>query len=128
LNENNSFQPILTDCFYVKFHVPVNLFLRFSLSMAESSFYHEALCRLFTHPGEGNTEAVLEAVARRAEELSIGKILVATCSGETALKARKMLKPHIHLIAVSHVTGFAAPDVQEMPEQKRREEFSNHGE
>ncbi len=89
--------------------------------MAESSFYHEVPCRLFARAGEENTQAVLEAVARRTEERSIGKVLVATCSGETALKARKILKPSIQLIAVSHVCGFAKPDSQEMSEEKRRE-------
>ncbi|OPY89220.1 MAG: Pyruvate kinase, alpha/beta domain [Syntrophus sp. PtaU1.Bin208] len=89
--------------------------------MVQSSFYQEASCRLFARAGEENTQAVLEAVARRAEERSIKKVLVATCSGETALKARKILKPSIQLIAVSHVCGFARPDFQEMSEEKHRE-------
>jgi hypothetical protein len=89
--------------------------------MVGSSFYQDVPCRLFSRSGKENTQAVLEAVARRAEELSIGKVLVATCSGETAHRARKILKPSIQLIAVSHVTGFAKPDLQEMPEQVRRE-------
>ena len=83
--------------------------------------YHDVPCRLFSRSGNENTEAVLEAVASRAEELSIGKVLVATCSGETALKAKKILKTSIQLIAVSHVTGFAKPDFQEMNDQKRKE-------
>jgi uncharacterized protein len=62
----------------------------------------------------------LDIAARRAEDLGIEKILIATCTGKTALKALDYfdLKKH-RMIAVSHVTGFIRPNEQEMPEQVR---------
>ena len=54
--------------------------------------------------------------------MGIEKILIATCTGKTALRALDYfdLKKH-RLIAVSHVTGFIHPNEQEMPEQVRVE-------
>lgn len=83
--------------------------------------YEDVPCRYFEKPGPRNTEKVLEAVSDRAEALSIGKVLIATCSGSTAFKALEILKPNLQIIAVSHVTGFGKPDVQEMPEDTRKE-------
>ena len=76
----------------------------------------------FTKPGPQNTPTCLDVAARRAGELGIEKILIATCTGKTALKALDYfdLKKHC-MIAVSHVTGFIRPNEQEMPEQVRSE-------
>ena len=46
--------------------------------MSESSPYHDISCRYFHKPGGKNTKGVLEAVSKRAKELSIGKVLIAT--------------------------------------------------
>jgi hypothetical protein len=59
--------------------------------MTDPSPYREISCRYFAKPGGRNTKAVLEAMARRASELSIGKVLVATVSGRTAFEALKGL-------------------------------------
>jgi len=75
--------------------------------------------RCFREPGPANTGNVLKAVAVRAKKLGIQKILVATCSGDTVLEALKVLDPGVRLIAVTHVTGFAEPDTQEMEESRR---------
>ncbi|MFH0957486.1 MAG: hypothetical protein V1897_02175, partial [Pseudomonadota bacterium] len=40
------------------------------------------------------------------------------------LKARQLLDPEIHIIAVSHVTGFVKPNHQEMPPEVRQELIS----
>ena len=74
----------------------------------------------FTKPGPRNTATCLDIAARRAEDLGIEKILIATCTGKTGLKALDCfdLKKH-RMIAVSHVTGFVLPNEQEMPEQVR---------
>jgi hypothetical protein len=40
--------------------------------------YNDVTCRYFEKPGPKNTEAVLEAVSRRAKELGIKKVVVAT--------------------------------------------------
>jgi hypothetical protein len=63
----------------------------------------------------------MEAVSRRAGDLRIERVLVATNTGKTALDALEVLGKEIKIIAVSHVTGFLKPDHQEMSEESRRE-------
>jgi hypothetical protein len=89
--------------------------------MAESPLYHDIPCRYFIKPGGKNTNAVFEAVSRRAKELSIGTVLIATCSGRTAFAALKVLDKNIKIIAVTHVTGYAKPNFQELDEKDRQE-------
>ncbi len=89
--------------------------------MNQMSEYNDVTCRYFKKPGPKNTQGVLEAVSRRAKELGIGKVVVATCSGRTALKAREILDPDLKMVAVSHVTGFREPNHQELPEDVRAE-------
>ena len=86
--------------------------------------YNDVTCRYFEKPGPKNTEAVLEAVSRRAKELGIKKVVVATCSGQTAFKALEILDPGLKIIAVSHETGFREPNHQELPEDVRQELIS----
>jgi hypothetical protein len=86
--------------------------------------YIDAPCRYFEKPGPRNTKKVLEAVSKRAEALSIEKVLIATCSGKTAFEAIKTLKDGTRIIAVTHVTGFSKPDVQEMSDEIREELMS----
>jgi hypothetical protein len=83
--------------------------------------YDDVPCRYFEKPGPRNTKKVLEAVSKRAEALAIEKVLIATCSGSTAFDALEILKAGIRIIAVTHVTGFGKPNVQEMPEETRKE-------
>jgi len=45
---------------------------------------------------------------------------VATCSGRTAFEARKHFDPSLKIIAVTHVTGYGEPNVQELSEEDRR--------
>jgi hypothetical protein len=88
--------------------------------MIASPSFSEIPCRYFPKPGPANTGAVLEAVARRAKELSIDRVIVATCSGRTAFEARKSFDPSLKIIAVTHVAGFDEPNVQELSEEDRR--------
>ncbi len=76
-------------------------------------------CRCFTKPGKKNTGDVLALAAKRARELAIGKILIATCSGKTALAAAKIFGADARIIAVTHVTGFTKPNVQELDDKTR---------
>jgi hypothetical protein len=76
--------------------------------------------RYFEEAGDANTRDVLDAVSHRADALGIRAVLVATCSGMTALEAVDLLDPGIRIIAVTHYTGFVRPDHQEMPEKVRR--------
>jgi uncharacterized protein len=88
--------------------------------MSESS-YHDISCRYFHKPGGKNTRGVLEAVSKRAKDISIRKILIASYSGRTAFEALKILDKDISIIVVTHVTGYAKPDVQELDEKDRKE-------
>ncbi len=77
-------------------------------------------CLYFDQPGEANTEATLKRAALRAGELNIKQVVVASASGQTALKAAEIF-PDRRLVVVSHSTGFYRPDFQEMPEEVRRQ-------
>lgn len=92
--------------------------------MSDLVQYDDVQCRYFQKPGPRNTKKVLEAVSKRAEALSIRKVLIASCSGKTAIDAREILNDGIRIIAVTHVTGFAKPNSQEMPEETRKELIS----
>ncbi|MDI6697822.1 MAG: pyruvate kinase alpha/beta domain-containing protein [Candidatus Saccharicenans sp.] len=77
-------------------------------------------CLYFDEPGEINTEATLKRAAIRAGELNVRQVVVASASGQTALKAAEIFRD-CRLVAVTHSTGFGRPDFQEMPEDVRRQ-------
>ena len=87
---------------------------------------HDITCRYFAKAGRINTGKVMEAVSQRAKQLGIGTVLVATCSGKTAMEAVNCLGPDIAIIAVTHYTGFVRPDYQELEDDMRRE-LESHG-
>ena len=55
----------------------------------------------FDEPGEENTQLVVEAVCKRLEGSGIGKVIVASTSGETAVEFARSLKGNVELICVS---------------------------
>ena len=59
--------------------------------MAQARRFDKVMSRYFRKAGKSNTLDVLEAVARRAGELGIQKVLVPSVSGTTALAAAKTL-------------------------------------
>lgn len=76
--------------------------------------------------GEENTEAVIEAAAKRAAELGISYIVVASTSGRTALKMAEAVKGRsIKVIGVSHQYGQKEKGEWEVEEEykKRIEEL-----
>ena len=76
----------------------------------------------FDRPGPQNTDAVVEAVKKRREELGIGYVVVASNSGETALKLWNALKDaDVKLISIPHHAGFSGGDKQSITPEKRRE-------
>ncbi len=77
--------------------------------------YYEASSCYFSKPGSNAAERVLECVHKRAQELNIKDVLIASVTGATALKAREVLGPDVRMIVVTHVTGFEKPNQQEMP-------------
>ncbi len=72
----------------------------------------------FLEPGSANTNKTLEIAKRRAEELGIKTIVVASTSGETGLKAVKIFANY-KVVVVTHTTGFQTPDSQELTPQNR---------
>ncbi len=62
----------------------------------------------FDKPGEGNTDELISFAARRAEELGINFVVVATTQGGTALKAKKGFSNDTCIIAVTIAEGFSS--------------------
>lgn len=79
----------------------------------------------FDSPGPENTEQVLNLARKRAEELGIRNILVATSSGRTGALASKIFEGY-DLIVVSHHTGFKSPGAQELQEDFRKQILANN--
>lgn len=77
-------------------------------------------CLYFEQPGEVNTEATLKRAALRVEELKIRQVVLASASGQTALKAAEIFRD-CQLVVVTHSTGFYRPNHQEMPAGVRRQ-------
>jgi len=75
-------------------------------------------CVYFEKPGKPNTRRTLEAAARRAGEMDIETVLVASVSGDSALMAAELM-PGKNLVAVTHSTGFIKPDHQQMQSEQR---------
>ena len=74
----------------------------------------------FPKSGSENTEETLALAKRRAEELGIRTIVVASTSGETGVKAVNTFANY-KVVIVTHSTGLQAPDVQELRPQHREE-------
>ncbi len=85
----------------------------------------EAKTVYFENTGSDNTDETLRIARKRADELGIKTVLVASTSGVTAVKAITALKG-LRVIAVSHQAGFKEPDTQEFTAENR-EKFENGG-
>ncbi len=73
----------------------------------------------FAHPGIENTDETFRIARQRAEELGIKTMLVASTTGDTAVRAVEALKG-FRLIFVTEVTGFLKPGIQEFTEENRK--------
>ena len=73
----------------------------------------------FKHSGSENAEVALKIARRRAGELGIKNMIVASTTGNTAVQAMDILKG-LRVIIVTHVTGMREPNVQEFTEENRR--------
>jgi hypothetical protein len=80
----------------------------------------------FDKPGADNTEEVLHIAKKRAEELGIKTIVVATTIGNTAVRATEVFKG-TKVVAVTHSTGFKTPNTQELTEENRQKILANGG-
>ena len=72
----------------------------------------------FSETGKVNTDCTLALAGERAEALGIRTILVATTTGATGVRATELL-PGFNIVAVTHSTGFPAPNVQELAAENR---------
>lgn len=78
----------------------------------------EAKTVYFDKLGRDNTDEVLRITRQRAEELGIKTVLVASTTGNTAVKAMDVLQG-LRIIAVTHVSGYRGPNSQEFTEKNR---------
>jgi len=76
----------------------------------------------FERPGRENTDAVVRAVKRRVKDLGIKYVIVASDSGETALKFLEALKEmNVTLISVAEHAGYAGGDKTSIKPEMRKE-------
>jgi hypothetical protein len=91
-----------------------------------NSYMIEVQTVYFAESGSANTDRTLEIAKKRAEKLGIKTVVVASTSGETGVKAVKLLT-NCKVVVVTHATGFPAPDVQELTPQNRAEILEKGG-
>ena len=80
----------------------------------------------FDKPGGDNTEEVLRIAKKRAVELGIKTVVVATTTGNTGVRATEVFKG-IKVVVVTHSTGFKTPNTQELTEENRQKIVANGG-
>jgi hypothetical protein len=80
----------------------------------------------FPQTGSQNTDEVLRLAKLRAKELGIKSILVASTTGDTAVKAVEAFKG-TRVVAVSHFTGMREPNIQEFTEENKQKVVSAGG-
>jgi hypothetical protein len=80
----------------------------------------------FSQPGSQNTDEILRLAKIRAKELGIKSILVASTTGDTAVKAMEKLKG-FRVVVVSHFTGMKGPNIQEFTDENRQKVISAGG-
>jgi hypothetical protein len=80
----------------------------------------ESKITYFNKPGgEANTTKTLALAKKRAVELGIKTIVVASTVGGTAVKAVNVFKGY-KVVVVTHVAGFREPNTQEFTEENRK--------
>jgi len=74
----------------------------------------------FDEGGPQNTDETLALSLKRARELGISDVLVASTRGYTGIKAANVFRD-MNLVVVSHAMGWKEPGIPEMIDQNRRE-------
>ena len=72
----------------------------------------------FEEPGPQNTTRTLEIARRRADQLGLGTVLVASTSGKTGIEATALFQGY-NVVVVSHSTGFSEPNRQQLTAENR---------
>ena len=75
--------------------------------------------KTFDRPGPQNTTECLELASQKARDQGIEEIIIATTTGDTALKALARFQG-MKIIAVNHHAGFKEPFKVEMPPENRK--------
>ena len=78
----------------------------------------------FERPGKENTETMLKLVKEYAETKGIKDIVVASTTGETGVKASRILKD-FNVVVVTHHFGFRQPGLHELLEENRKKILEN---
>src|SRR4030042_441222 len=73
----------------------------------------------FDSPGAEHTVETLRLAKARAEELGIKKIVVASTTGDTGVRAAEEFKNY-EVVVVTHTDGFVAPGAQELTPENRK--------
>ena len=73
----------------------------------------------FEKTGAENTEETLKIAKKRADELGIKTIVVASTVGDTAVRAMDVFKG-FRVIVVTHVAGMRQPDTWEFDDNKKK--------
>ncbi len=66
----------------------------------------------------GKSQEIFEIVKKRADELKIKSIVVASTQGKTGVKAVQVFKGY-NVVVVTHSSGFAGKDAQELTPENR---------
>lgn len=73
------------------------------------------MTKSFTKPGYKNTEESLDAAREAVDEYGLRQVVVASTWGDTGLAAAKIFSDtSVHLVVVTHNTGFKEPGTHEM--------------
>ena len=72
----------------------------------------------FEATGEANTDKTLEVAKKRAEELGIKDIVVASTRGRAGVKAVEVFEGY-NVVVVTHSQGYREPGKQELTEENR---------
>ena len=79
----------------------------------------EVPCVYFPRHGPDNTDETLRIAKKRAEELGIRTIVLATTQGSTALKAVRFFQGY-RVVCVTHATGFKTANEQGVPPEAQQ--------
>jgi hypothetical protein len=72
------------------------------------------------------TRATLQAALKRAGQLGIKHVVVASTTGKTALELAGMLPPNVAAVCVTHHAGFSEPGRNELPDNTENK-LAEHG-
>jgi hypothetical protein len=93
----------------------------------EKAMNESILCTVyFDNPGKENTEMALKLAKKRADELGIRNIVVASSSGISGVAASEIFKG-FNLIVVTSVAGYNKPNEIRMRPECRKEIETNGG-